>query len=104
MTHEEFVAAHREGRIRVDVDRAAAARLVSGRLLLPFVLLPVLGLGVALALTGRLFTGAAVFIAALALRFLVRASSRGFVLNRSLQDAGFYEEMKEKRILRVEPQ
>lgn len=103
MTHEEFVAAYREGRARVDVDRSAAARLMSDRLLLPFVLLPVLGLGVALALTGGLFAGAAVFIAGLALRFAVRASSQGFVLKRSLQDAGFYEEMKEKRILLVEP-
>jgi len=103
MTHEEFVAAYREGRARVDVDRSAAARLMSDRLLLPFVLLPVLGLGVALALSGRLFAGASVFIAALALRLLVRTSSPGFVLNRALQDAGFYEEVKEKRILTVEP-
>jgi hypothetical protein len=39
----------------------------------------------------------------LALRFAVRASSQDFVLKRSLQDAGFYEEMKEKRILLVDP-
>lgn len=103
MTHAEFVAGYREGTLRVNVDRRAAARLVSERLMLPFVLLPVLGLGVALALTGRLFAGAAVFIAGLALRFAVRASSQDFVLKRSLQDAGFYEEMKEKRILLVDP-
>jgi len=103
MTHEEFVAAYQDRSIRVTVDRGAAARLVSGRLLLPFVLLPVLGLGVALALTGHVFAGAAVFIAGLALRFLVRASSHGFVLKRSLQDPRFYEEVKQKRILLIEP-
>jgi predicted membrane-bound spermidine synthase len=99
MSHEEFVRSFQEGRLQVQVDRAAAARLMSGRLLLPLVLLPLLGLGVALALAGYLFTGIAVFVAALGLRFLVHASSRGFVLNRSLQDAAFYEEMLRRGIL-----
>jgi len=36
---------------------------------------------------------------ALGVRYLVRASSHGFVLNRSLQDAAFYEEMRRRRIL-----
>lgn len=99
MSHEEFVRAFGERRLQVQIDRAAAARLVSGRLLLPFFLLPLLGLGVALALSGYLFTGIAVFLGALGLRFLVRASSRGFVLNRSLQDPAFYEEMVRRRVL-----
>jgi predicted membrane-bound spermidine synthase len=99
MSHEEFVRGYRDGRLQVHVDRAAATRLMSGRLLLPFVLLPVLGLGVALALVGFLFTGIAVFAAALGLRLLVRASSQGFVLARSLHDAAFYEEVLRRRIL-----
>ena len=99
MSHEEFVRGYRDGRLQVHVDRAAATRLMSGRLLLPFVLLPVLGLGVALALVGFLFTGIAVFAAAFGLRLLVRASSQGFVLNRSLHDAAFYEEVLRRRIL-----
>ena len=99
MTHDEFVRAYREGAVQVSVDRAAAARMMSGRLLLPFVLLPLLGLGVALALTGYLFTGIAVFVAALGVRLLVRKTSQGFVLSRSLQDPAFYEEMVRQRIL-----
>ena len=55
MTHAEFVAAWREGRLRVEVDRKAAAHTVSARLMLRFVLLPVMGVGVALALVGRYF-------------------------------------------------
>lgn len=92
MTHADFLRAYREGTIQVSVDRAAAARLMSSRLLLPFVLLPLLGLSVALALTGYLFTAIAVFVATLGVRFLVRKSSQGFVLNRSLQDPAFYAE------------
>jgi hypothetical protein len=92
VTHAEFVAAWREGSLRVEVDRAAAARMVSVRLMLPLVLLPVMGAGVALALLGRYFIGAAVFIAALLLRFAVRRSAAGFVLQRALEDERFYGE------------
>ena len=99
MSHEEFVRAYAEGRLQVRVDRKAAARLVSARLLLPFVLLPLLGLGVALALSGFVVAGVGLFAGALTLRFLVHASSQGFVLNRSLQDAAFYEEMVRAGVL-----
>ncbi|HEU4645118.1 MAG TPA: hypothetical protein VFS80_06090 [Burkholderiales bacterium] len=92
MTHAEFTAAYREGRLQVQVDKSAAARMVSARLLLPFVLLPVLGLGVALALVGHFVAGALIFLAALALRFTVRRSAPGFVLQRALADERFYAE------------
>ena len=102
MTHEEFVRTYRAGRVRVSVDRAAAGRLVSARLLLPLVLLPVLGLAVALALAGYLALGIGLFIAALGVRFLVGTTSQGFVLSRALQDAAFYEEVIAKGILSVD--
>lgn len=101
MTHAEFVQAYREGRIQVGVDRAAAARLVSARMMLPFVLLPFLGLGVALALVGHLVWGAIVFLGALGFRYLVRSSSQGFVLARALEDPAFYEEMRGRGVLAV---
>jgi hypothetical protein len=101
MTHAEFVAGFRAGAIQVSVDRTAAARLVSARLMLPFVLLPFLGLGVALALVGYLAGGIAVFLGALAVRHLVRASSQGFVLSRALQDPAFYEQMRSMGVLLV---
>jgi hypothetical protein len=92
VTHAEFVAAWREGRLRVEVDRQAAARAVSARLMLPLVLLPVMGAGIALALVGRYFIGAAVFLGALLLRFAVRRSAADFVLQRALEDERFYAE------------
>jgi hypothetical protein len=101
MTHAEFVAAFRAGKVRVDVDRDAARQAVSGRLMLPLVLLPVFGLGVALALAGYPLTGIAIFAGTLGVRFLVHASSQGFILNRALRDAAFYDEMVAKKILRV---
>jgi hypothetical protein len=101
VTHAEFVAAWREGRLRVEVDRAAAARMVSARLMLPLVLLPVMGAGVALALLGRYFIGAVVFIAALLLRFAVRRSAAGFVVQRALEDERFYADALASGLLKL---
>jgi hypothetical protein len=102
MTHEEFVAAYQAGRLRVTVNRDAAARFVSGRAMLPLVMLPVLGLGVALALVGYVLTGIAIFVAALGLRFLVKRSSEGFLLWRALRDAEFYQQVRAAGVLAVE--
>ena len=101
MSHAEFVAAYRGGQLRVTVDAKGAAQLVSARLMLPFVLLPVMGAGVALALLGRYFIGAAVFLAALALRFVVRRSAAGFVLQRALADERFYSEAVASGLIKV---
>ena len=102
MTHAEFVAAYQAGRIRVRVDREAAARFVAGRAMLPLVLLPIMGLGVALAIVGHFIVGAVIFIAALLLRFWVRRSSDGFLLYRALRDADFYREVYAAQVLKVE--
>ena len=101
MTHAEFAAAWRALRVRVEVDRDAAARALSARLMLPFFLLPVMGVGIALALVGRTFIGAAVFLAALALRFAVRRSAGGFVLQRALADERFYAEALASGLIRI---
>jgi hypothetical protein len=103
MTHEEFVAAYQQGRLRVHIDREAAARFVSGRAMLPLVLLPILGLGVALAIVGHVAAGIAIFLAALLIRFLVKRSSEGFLLWRALRDAEFYKQVLAAQVLRIEP-
>jgi hypothetical protein len=102
LKHEEFVAAYQAGRVRVKIDRDAAARFVSGRAMLSLVLLPVLGLGVALALVGYVIAGVAVFLSALALRYVVRRSSDGFLLWRALRDAEFYRQVLAAQVLRIE--
>jgi len=101
MTHAEFVAAYRDGTLRAAVDRDAAARMVSARLMLPVVLLPLFGIAVALALVGRYVVGALVFGAALGLRYLVRRTAHGFVLQRALADERFYDEALAAGLLRL---
>jgi len=102
MTHADFVNAYRAGRVKVTIDRNSAKRFVAGRGLLPFVLLPVLGISVAIALIGHVIVGAIVFLLALGLRWLVRASAQGFVLQHALQDEHFYKDVVAARVLRVE--
>ena len=102
MTHEEFIAAYRAGKLSVHVDPKAAAQLVTRQMMLPLFLLPIMGLGVALALTGYLVIGVVAFIAALAFRYAVRKSSRGYVLTRSLEDAVFFEYVTTAGILGTE--
>jgi len=102
VTHAEFVAGYQAGSIRVSVERDAAARFVAGRAMLPLVLLPVLGLGVALAVVGYFITGTVIFLAALLLRFLVKRSSEGFLLWRALRDAEFYRQVTAAQVLKIE--
>ena len=102
MTHAEFVAAYEAGRIRVSVNRDAASRFVARHAMLPLVLLPVLGLGVALALVDYIVTGTLIFLGALLLRFIVRRSSGGFIVWRALQNAKFYRQVTAAKVLSIE--
>ncbi|MBM3358979.1 MAG: hypothetical protein FJY54_14795 [Betaproteobacteria bacterium] len=103
MTHSEFVSACAEGRIKVEVDPQGAARLLSKRLLLPLVALPVLGVGVALALIGWIFTGLAVIAAGIIVPRLIKRGAAHFVLRSALEDAALYEEVTRLGVLRVTP-
>ena len=102
MTHAEFVAAYEAGRIRVSVNRDAASRFVARHAMLPLVLLPVLGLGVALALVGYIVIGTLIFLGALLLRFIVRRSSDGFIVWRALHNAEFYRQVTAAKVLSIE--
>ena len=92
MTHAEFVAAYREGDITVTIERGAAGKFMDRRLLLPLVRLPVLGLGVALALVGWVWTGFLVFGIALLMPIVVKRTAPNFVMTQALQDEKFYKD------------
>ena len=102
MTHTQFVAGLKNGRLQAQVDPKAAARLVSSRMLLPWLLLPLFGVAVALALSGRLAWGTGFMVAAIALRWLTARTSAGYVLQRAIGDARFFEEACAAGLLRVD--
>jgi hypothetical protein len=101
MTHAEFVQAYGEGALRVDIDRKAAARFVSARLLLPFVMLPVLGLGTALALTGWLWVGLSIIGIATLAPMLIKRGAPHFVMTQALEDERFYQDACEARLFEI---
>src|SRR5262245_35179224 len=80
MTHSDFVKAYRNGEMRVEIDPQAAARMLSARLLLPFVIMPVIGVGVALALVGWIYTGLAVIAFGVVAPRVIKRSAPGFLL------------------------
>lgn len=101
MTHAEFLRAYTAGKIKVEIDPAGAARFLSGRLLLPFVMLPVLGGGVALALIGWLWTGLAIIAIGIVAPRLIKRSAPHFVLTQALQDERTYHELTQSNVLRI---
>jgi len=101
MTHSEFVAAYTSGRIRVEIDPKTAARYISARLLLPFVAMPVLGIGVALALVGWIFTGLTIIAIGIIAPLLIKRSAPHFILTQALQDSALYDEVTRGGLMRV---
>lgn len=103
MNHSEFVAAYARGEIKVEVDPKGAARHLSARLLLPFVTMPVLGIGVALALVGWVFSGFAIIALGIIAPQLIKRSAPHFVFQQALNDPAVYEEVSKSGLLRVIP-
>ena len=101
MTHSEFVAAYARGEVRVEIDPKGAARHLSARLLLPFVMMPVVGLGIALALVGWFFLGLAVIALGIIVPQLIKRSASHFLLTQALEDETVYEETTRSELLRV---
>ena len=101
MTHSEFTAAYTSGAVKVEIEPKAAARYLSARLLLPLVMMPVLGMGVALALVGWIYTGLAIIAAGIIAPLLIKRSAPHFILTQALQDAAVYDEVTRAGLLRV---
>lgn len=103
MTHTEFIAAYAGGRVKVAIDPAAASKYLSARLLLPLLMLPVLGIGVALALTGHIWIGLAIIAAGIIVPRLIKRSAPHFILTQALQDEKIYGEVTQAGILQITP-
>jgi hypothetical protein len=101
MTHAQFVAAFQRGEIKVEFDPRGAARFLSARLLLPFVMMPILGIGVAIALVGWFFTGLAIILLGIVVPQLIKRSAPHFLLQQALHDPAVFEDLTAANVLRV---
>jgi hypothetical protein len=100
--HSRFCEDYAAGRITVNFDRNAAGRYISARLMLPLFMLPLSGIGVALALIGWIWTGLAVIALAFVLPRLIKRGAPGFLMQQSLEDAQIYRELLTARIITIE--
>jgi len=100
-THGEFVAAYRSGMLDINIDPKAAARFLSARLLLPLFIMPVLGIGVALALTGWIWTGLLVIALGIIVPRLIKRGAPHFLLQQALNNEDVYRDMLRAEVMRI---
>jgi hypothetical protein len=101
LSHREFVAAFHNDAITVTFDARGAARFISARLLLPLFMMPVLGIGVALALTGWIWTGLSVIALGIIVpRLIIRGAPR-FLMHQMMDDESLYRDVLHAGIMRV---
>ena len=101
MTHSYFIAAYKRGKIMVEIEPKAEKQFMSARLLMPFVALPVLGTGVALALVGWIYTGLAIIAVGFLAPRLIKRSAPHFLLTQALQDPALYDEVTKSGLLKL---
>lgn len=101
LSHHDFVSAFHDDAITVTFDPKGAARFVSARLLLPLFMMPVLGIGVALALTGWVVTGLGVIALGIIVPRLIKRGAPRFLMQQMMEDEGLYREVLHAGIMRV---
>lgn len=101
LSHHDFVAAFHDGTITVSFDPKGAARFISARLLLPLFMMPVLGIGVGLALSGWIWTGLLVIALGIIVPRLIKRAAPRFLMQQMMEDEGLYREVLHAGIMRV---
>jgi hypothetical protein len=101
VSHEEFRAGLPAGRFRVVVDPKLARRYVSQRLMLVVFLMPLIGVGIAVALTGRTWIGAALVAAGVVLHRVLMWQAPKILLHMAQGDAKVYGYATENSVMEV---
>jgi hypothetical protein len=101
VAYEDFRSGLPAGRFRVIVDPKLARRYVSQRLMLIVFVLPLIGVGLALALTGRTWLGAFLVAAGVLLNRVVMWQAGRIVLYLAAHDAKSYEQITQHGIMEV---
>jgi hypothetical protein len=101
ISHEEFRAGLPAGRFRVVVNPKLARRYVSQRLFLLVVLMPLIGVGIALALTGHTWLGAGLVFAGVALNRITMWQAPTLLLQMASRDASVYEYVTQNGVMEV---
>jgi hypothetical protein len=98
---EEFRAGLAAGRFHVIVDPKLARRYLSQRLLLVVVLMPLIGIGIALALSGARWTGALLVALGVVLHRLVMWQAPQVLLHIAARDPKVYAYATQNAVMEV---
>ena len=101
LPHRDFVTAFHNDSITVTFDPKGAARFISARLLLPLFMMPVLGIGVAFALTGWVWTGLSMIALGIIVPRLIKRGAPRFLMHQMMDDEGLYREVVHAGIMQV---
>ena len=101
VAHQEFRAGLPAGRFRIVVNPKLARRYVAQRLLLLVVLMPVIGVGIALVLMGKTWPGALLVAAGVALNRIVMWQAPNILLQMALRDPSVYDYVTANGLLEV---
>ena len=101
VAHEDFRRGLPAGRFQVVVNPKLARRYVSQRLLLIVVLMPVIGVGLALALTGRTWAGALLVAGGILLNRVVMWQAPKILLHMALRDPAVYDFVTQNGVMEV---
>jgi hypothetical protein len=101
VSHEEFRAGVPAGRFRLVVDPKLARRWVSQRLLLVVLVMPVIGIGVALVLMRHTWAGGLLVAAGVLLNRVVMWQAPKILLHFALQDPKAYAWVTQNGIMEV---
>jgi hypothetical protein len=98
---EEFRAGLPTGRFRLVVNPKLARRFVTQRLFLIVLLMPLIGIGIALALTGARWTGAIMVAAGVILHRVVMWQAPHILLYMASHDQKVYEHVTQHGLMEV---
>ena len=101
VSHEEFRAGLPHGRFRVIINPALAPKYVQHRLWIKLLLLPVLGIGVALGISGYLWAGLALVLIGVLIPRIIRKRAPELLLHLAARDKNIYREAIEYEIIEV---
>jgi hypothetical protein len=99
--YEEFRAGLPAGRFRLVVNPKLARRFVSQRLMLVVIVMPVIGIGIALVLMHVTWPGALLVAAGVLLHRGVQWQASRILLHMALRDAAVYEQVTQGGIMEV---
>jgi hypothetical protein len=101
VSHQEFCVGLPAGRFRLIVNPDRAKKYIRHRLFIIAICLPIVGLGAAIAVSGRPWMGLSLIVAGVLLYRLVSAHAPRILLYLATHDARVYHEAIDYEILEV---